>query len=712
MKNKVLSIVSLSAVILISAQEKDSLHQKKIEEVVITGQYTQQSINKSIYKVEVIDAQQIKNMAVTNAAEVLNQNLNILVEPNSGSADSNANILGLNGQYTKVLIDNIPVVSDQGMGNLVDLTKINVNNIERIEIVKGSMGVEYGNNAVAGVINIITKKSYAKKFNAQISLQEETVGKDYDWFKKGEGRHVQTINLGYRISDNWSVTADINHNDFQGYKGNLMGYKYLNKGNEKLRGNEWLPKDQITTNAAIRYAKGKTSFFYKVNFLSETINYYDDELTDLPLGNGNRTYTAEDIDYFTKRWIHQFNIQAKIGSRINYNGDFSYQTQERQSQKYKYDVPNRQVFSEEEKSVFYNSKIFYSRGMFSNFLDSEKINFQLGYELDRTSGYADASTFESNNNGNNIERTIFNYANFLSAEWRINDQFSVRPGLRLALSDKFDSQYNYSLTAKYNTSQKSDVRAVFGSANRFPTYDELYTYVVDNNHDIRGNENLNPETGYSAGLFWDYNTLSSKNWVINFSLSAMYLDIKDRIESVIVNNQPLKFTYLNVDHYKSVLFGGGINLRKNQFSLNTGVSLMGISQILSTGQITSPNDFNYYAEANLGANYTLDKTKTLFALYYKYTGKRKQFTHKASVNPAVDPGEYILGEIDGYSMMNFTVSQPFFNNHFEVSAGVKNIFDVSTIRNTVLSGDGHSAADNNQNLFYGRSYFVRLNYNF
>lgn len=712
MKKKVLSIVLLSAIFLANAQEKDSLDQKKIDEVVITGQYTQQSINKSIYKVEVIDAQQIKNMAVTNAAEVLNQNLNILVEPNSGNGDSNASILGLNGQYTKVLIDNIPVVSDQGMGNLVDLTKINVNNIERIEIVKGSMGVEYGNNAVAGVINIITKKSYAKKFNAQISLQEETVNKDYDWYKKGEGRHVQTLNLGYRISDNWSVTADINHNDFQGYKGTLKGYKYLNKGEEKLRGNEWLPKDQITTNASVRYAKGKTSFFYKANFLSETINYYDNELTDVSLGNGNRTYMADDIDYFTKRWIHQFNIQTKIGSRINYNGDFSYQTQERQSQNYKYDVPNRQIFSKAQKSVFYDSKIFYSRGMFSNFLDSEKINFQLGYELDRTSGYAAASTFESNNNGINIERTIFNYANFLSAEWRINDQFSVRPGLRLALSDKFNSQYNYSVTAKYNTSEKSDLRAVFGSANRFPTYDELYTYVVDNNHDIRGNENLNPETGYSAGLFWDYNATTSKMLALNISLSAMYLDVKDRIESVIVNNQPLKFTYLNVDNYKSILFGGGINLKKNQFSLNTGVSLMGISQILSTGQITSPNDYNYYAEANLGANYTLDKTKTLFALYYKYTGKRKQFTHKASVNPAVDPGEYVLGEIDGYSMMNFTISQPFFNNHIEVSAGVKNIFDVSTIRNTVLSGDGHSAATNNQNLFYGRSYFARVNYNF
>ena len=62
--------------------------------------------------------------------------------------------------------------------------------------------------------------------------------------------------------------------------------------------------------------------------------------------------------------------------------------------------------------------------------------------------------------------------------------------------------------------------------------------------------------------------------------------------------------------------------------------------------------------------------------------------------------------------MNFTVTQPFFKNHFEVSAGVKNIFDVSSVRDTTISGNAHESADPNSNLFYGRSYFVRLGYNF
>ncbi len=711
MKKKVLSILSLSTALWMSAQENDSIKQNRIEEVVLTGQYIQQAINKSIYKVEVIDAQQIKNMAVTNVAEVLNQNLNILIEPSRNSGNSNANIMGLSGKYTKILIDNIPVVSDEGMGNLVDLTKINVNNIERIEVVKGSMGVEYGNNAVAGVINIITRKNYSKKFTALASLQEESVGKDYDWFKKGNGRHIQSLNLGYRINDHWSVAADINHNDFQGYKGSLNGYKYFNESKDGLRGYDWQPKDQLTTNGTIRYSKNNTSFFYKLNFLTEKINYYNPVIDDEYLGGGNRTYTAKDKDYHTQRWIHQFNIQSKLG-RINYIGDFSYQSQKRKSQEYTYDVPNRQELSRDPEITFYKSDVLYSRGMFSNFLDSKKMNFQIGYELDRTKGFADASTFESNNNGRSIERTIFNYANFLSAEWTVNDWLSFRPGVRMALSDRFDSQYNYSGTLRFRTSENSDIRTVFGSANRFPTYDELYTYVVDSNHDIRGNENLKPETGYSAAAFWDYALTNSNNWKFNFSLSGMYLDVKNRIESVIINNSPLQMTYLNVDNYKSILFGGGVNVRKGDLTLNAGVSLMGISQVLNTGNITSPDDYNYYAEANLAANYTLPSTKTIFAVYYKYTGTQRRYTHIATQNDPTNPGQYILGEIGDFNMLNFTVSQPFFKNHFEISAGVKNIFDVTNVQNTIQSGDGHNAATGQQNLFYGRSYFARLNYNF
>ncbi len=701
------SIVCLSAAGFLGAQVKDSLQSKNIDEVVITGQFSPQSINKSIYKVEVIDQQQIKNMAATTVAEVLNQNLNMLIVPDSGSGNSNANIMGLGGEYTKVLIDNIPVVNDEGLGNSFDLTKINLNNVERIEIVKGSMGVEYGNNAVTGVINIITKKGSSKKFSGNVALQEETVGENYDWYKKGNGRHIQSLNIGYNINNNWFVSADINHNDFQGFEGRHKGYKYFTEDFDFSRGYDWQPKDQINANALVKYSKNKTTLYYKISHLNEEINYRNNIYNLKTFAGGVRTYWAEDRDYFTKRWIHQFNIITKLGD-INYMGDFSYQKQTREYQNYIYDIPVRQEVSREDKFRYYDTDVYYSRGMFSNFLNSEKFNFQLGYELDQTNGYSSYLTL-GNNDGKDLNKDIFNYANFIAAEWAVSPLISLRPGFRLALSNKFESQYNYSFTAKFDLSSKSDLRAIVGSANRFPGYEELYTYMVDSNHDIRGNEDLRPEEGFSGGIFWDHqNNKNSKK--LSFSLSAMYLQVKDRIELGIVNNSPLQYKYINIDDYKSINFTGGAQFRKNNFALNSGVSFMGISKVLNDANgAQSPDDFYFYPEVNVSANYKLSKLQTLFALYYKYSGNSRRIVMESDI---AGNTTFRVGKIGDYSMMNFIISQPFLKDHLEFSLGIKNIFDVTDIRDTTQAGTAHEGAQSSRNYFYGRSYFARLIYNF
>ncbi|MGE6396719.1 TonB-dependent receptor plug domain-containing protein [Chryseobacterium scophthalmum] len=706
MKKKVFSVVSLSAIFWINAQEKDSLNQKKIEEVVITGQYMQQSINKSIYKVEVIDAQQIKNMAVTNVAEVLNQSLNVLIVPDRNSGNSTASLMGLGGEYTKILIDNIPVVGDIGLGNNIDLTKLNVNNIERIELVRGSMGVDYGSNAVAGVINIITKKNSHKKLNLSASLQEETVGKEYDWYKRGEGRHIQNLNVGYNINENWYVGANINHNDFQGFRGDREGYKYFSETNDGKRGYDWQPKDVLNVDGIIKYSKNKTSIFYKFGYLNEKLNFYNPILNELYLGEGNRTYVATDRDYLTTRYLNQLNVQTKLGA-INYTGDFSYQTQDRKFRDFDYDVPNRKAAEKNEYKSYNKADVIYSRGVFSNFLNNDKIDFQLGYELDHTSGFAGnaAGVFQG---ANDVKRKIFNYANFMTVEWNANSWLSVRPGYRLALSDKFDTQHNYSVTARAKITDNDNIRLVVGSANRFPNFDELYTYMVDSNHDIQGNPDLKPEEGMTVSLNGEKKISTSSGWNLRVGTSGTYLNLKNRIELALINQSPLQYKYINIDKFESYLVEANFRAQKNNFVVGANASYYGISRVLRAGGATSPDEFFYTLEANLSANYTIPKINTILSLYYKYTGK----TQIPVLVSDLTSSYFVIGERKDFSMMNFIVSQPFYNNHFELSVGVKNIFDVSSVRDTTISGTAHNAADSAANLFYGRSYFARLNYNF
>ncbi|REC47670.1 TonB-dependent receptor plug domain-containing protein [Chryseobacterium pennipullorum] len=702
MKKQVLSVLSLSFAFWMNAQERDSLNQQKIEEVVITGQYMQKSIDKSIYKVEVIDEQQIKNMAATNAADVLNQTLNIQITPDTNSGNSTANIMGLGGDYVKILIDNIPVVGDTGLGSNIDLTKISLSNIERIEVVKGSMGVEYGNGALAGVINIITKKNSSKKLSIRAALQEETVRDGYDLKKRGKGRHIQNVNIGYNINDHWFTNISFNHNQFMGYEGNKKGYKHFGDEKIPLRGYEWNPKDQYEANALIRYSKNKTSFFYKISYLNEKFNFYNPISTPEALndGNGGATYWATDREYNTDRWLHQFNIQTNLG-HIRYMGDFSYQKQDRRYFDYTYDVPNRFRVSEKPENSYYKTDVIYSRGMFSNFLDSKKFDFQLGYELDHTNGYASliaGDFFEAS-----TKRKIFTYGTFLSAEWNISDQFSVRPGARLTVSEQFNNQFNYSLSTRWKTSENSNLRGVFGTANRYPTYDELYTFFVNLNHDIQGNPDLNPENGYSLGLFWDQGFSIGNGWKLNYNLEALYVDLKDKIELIMVK-KPSTYKYMNMDKYRSLLFAANANIVKDQFSLGVRTSLNGISVSRFDIDATSPTDFQYNFQAGANVSYKLKNVNTAFNLYYKYTGPGRLYV--------LENETFKIGKTDGFHMMDFIVSQPFWKDRFELSVGVKNIFDVTSINSTANVGNAHTAGSDRLNLYYGRSYFARLMYQF
>lgn len=702
MNRKVLSILTLSVVCWSYAQKIDSINvaSKSIDEVVVTGQYSAQSIDKSVYKVEVINETQIKNMAANNVAEVLNQSLNMQITPDSKSGNSTANILGLDGNYVKILIDNIPVVGDTGLGSNIDMSKLSISNVERIEIVMGSMGVEYGNGAFAGVINIITKKSSTQKISGRISLQEETVRNLYDIKKKGNGRHIQNLNLNYNLNENWYASVSVNHNQFMGYQGSKLGYKYFEMDNS--RGYDWNPKDQYDASALLRYSHKKTNIFYKASFLSEKFNFYNPkvERESLNDGNGGVTYTSLDREYNTKRWIHQLNIQSQFGT-IKYQGDFSYQSQDRQYKDYVYDIPSRMTKSEQDEQSYYKTSLFYSRGLFSNFLNSKSFDFQLGYELDNTSGYA--ALIAGDFFGDAVKRKISTYANFLSAEWNISDNFSLRPGARLTLSDYFDNQFNYSLSSRLKTSGNSNLRGVFGTANRLPTYDELFTYFVNTNHDLQGNPDLTPEKGYSLGLFWDQNFKLNNDWKISYAANALFLNANDRIEMVMVK-LPSTYKYLNVNQYKSLLFSANMDVKKDNFALGIKASVNGISREMKDMDVSSPTDFQYNVQAGASSTYKVKNWDTMLALYYKYTGSESRYVNTGT--------NYVLGKMDAYHMMDFIVSQPFWKNKMELSLGVKNMFDVTTISDTTTAASGHNASSSDLNLFYGRSYFARLLYQF
>ena len=206
-----ISFLFLGAQIVVA--QRDTLNTKKIinlDEVVVSAQIEPQSVKKSIKNVQIITEQQIKNLGATNLGDVLNQYINITVAPDGNTGRSTVSLFGLNASYFKILVDNIPLVNENGFGNNTDLSQINLEDIERIEIIEGSMGVTHGANAVSGILNIITKRKTCNQWDISYSAQEESIGKEYNFTDKG--RHIQNFRISHNLDDNWMLSVGTTRN--------------------------------------------------------------------------------------------------------------------------------------------------------------------------------------------------------------------------------------------------------------------------------------------------------------------------------------------------------------------------------------------------------------------------------------------------------------------------------------------------------------------
>jgi outer membrane receptor for ferrienterochelin and colicins len=136
------------------SKDKDTLRINDLDEVMISATRTERLIKDIPMPVSVIKGEAIERMGALRLNEVLSEQTGIQVIQDHGSG---VQIQGLSTDYVLILIDGEPVVG-RTKGNL-DLTRLVVGNIERIEVVKGPSSSLFGSEAMGGVINIITKKA-------------------------------------------------------------------------------------------------------------------------------------------------------------------------------------------------------------------------------------------------------------------------------------------------------------------------------------------------------------------------------------------------------------------------------------------------------------------------------------------------------------------------------------------------------------------------
>lgn len=202
-----------------------SLVAEELPTVVVSAARTEQSTLTNASKISVITQSDIEKSAATNVADVLRQHSGLIVSDIYGDG-SNVGI-GVRGFGESANANTLILVDGRRLNNTdiatADLYSVPLNNIERIEIVYGSSSVLFGDQAVGGVINIITKDPYKAENQLEI-VYGSFNKKEIKGLFKGQIKDdlAYKVVVEDRSSDNY---RDHNKKDFQQLSG-VLDYRY------------------------------------------------------------------------------------------------------------------------------------------------------------------------------------------------------------------------------------------------------------------------------------------------------------------------------------------------------------------------------------------------------------------------------------------------------------------------------------------------------
>ncbi|MDC0249248.1 TonB-dependent receptor [Flavobacteriales bacterium] len=172
MKNFFITSCMLVTYFAYSQVQNDSiLFERNIQEVIISATKTSQTINQLPIPVIIISEKEIKEFSASKLFDVITKQTGIVSVPTRTGTEG-LQMQGLDASYTTILIDGFPVVG-RSFGAL-DLNRISVSDIERIEVIKGPSSSLYGSNALGGVINLISKNDMDNGPIIKTSLKSAT----------------------------------------------------------------------------------------------------------------------------------------------------------------------------------------------------------------------------------------------------------------------------------------------------------------------------------------------------------------------------------------------------------------------------------------------------------------------------------------------------------------------------------------------------------
>ncbi len=182
-------------------------------EVTITSTRTGREIEAEPSRVEAIDEEEIDekiSMAPANVSMVLSESTGIQVQQTSATSNTQSvRIQGLDGRYTQILKDGFPAFG--GFSGSLSVLEIPPLDLKQVEVIKGPAATLFGGDAIAGVVNFVSKNPEEKPVTTLIFNQTSALGTDFSIFNSRKFKRFGYTMLG---SANYQKAYDVDNDDF------------------------------------------------------------------------------------------------------------------------------------------------------------------------------------------------------------------------------------------------------------------------------------------------------------------------------------------------------------------------------------------------------------------------------------------------------------------------------------------------------------------
>lgn len=481
-----------------------------LNEVVITGSLTEKPLKEVPVLTRVISQKEIQALNPMSIETLLQYELpGLQIGFNSMSQLPEITYQGMGGEYILFLIDG-ERVSGEGADHNVDFTRFNVDDIERIEIIKGSQSTIYGSNALGGVINIITKNA-DRPFTGNINARYA-----------GSNGQKYTLSSGIR-------------------KDRLSSYTSLT----------WRTKDSYT----IEDTEGKTTVVTSPD--GETVNTGDPQYTTVygyniwdltqKLGytcNERLSTELKGSFYHNKRDIRTGKNYQDFFIDYTLSGKVKYLPAENQqiTLSYLFDSykKNKDYFKSGKTDTDYHNKTQTPRVDYTGTFGAHTVSAGFEGNLEYLKHYFMKDTSSV---------SMQTYALYLQEDWKVTERLNVVAGVRADYHRKYHLHVTPKLSLMYTPWDCLTLRAGYSQGFRSPSLKELYQEYDMGGLGwmmLYGNPNLKPETSNQYALSAEFTKGG-----LNMSVSATHNRFKNRITLQSLNDGTSDSRYENAERART-----------------------------------------------------------------------------------------------------------------------------------------------------------------